>query len=94
MPKLYLMELLPLNTNIDWWDENRRRINKVIQKFNDWQTEDRLDSYEKDVLLAMIEACRKYGESNHFSDWQFETLDEMKEWVNEIREEVEEYDGW
>lgn len=84
MPKLHLIELAPVNTSIDWWNQNRKRINKVIQKFNDWQTEDRLDVYEKDVLLAMIEACKKYGYNHDFSDWQYETLNEMKEWVDKL----------
>lgn len=80
--KLHIIEELEVNTGIDWWDENRRRINKVISEFNNWQTKSRFDEFEKQVVLARIEACRKYGNEHDFSDWQYDLLNEMETFIN------------
>jgi hypothetical protein len=76
-----LLEELETDTGIGWWDANRRKLNEVIQCFNDWQVKHKFDSFEKDVLLARINACRRYGEENSFSGWQYELLDEMTSWA-------------
>lgn len=78
-----LLEPHDTNTDISWWNANRRRLNDVIYAFNAWQTQHRFDQWEKEKLQAQITLCRQFGQDNHFSDWQFETLDEMEAFIEE-----------
>lgn len=78
-----LMELVNANTDIDWWDRNRERLNEVITLFNDWQIKHRFDAWEKEILVAKLKLCREFGENNTFSDWQFEILDDMETFIKE-----------
>ncbi|TPG68634.1 hypothetical protein EEL31_08945 [Brevibacillus laterosporus] len=79
--KILLQETIELDTGISWWDTNRKRLNEVITCFNDWQTVHRFDNFEREVVIARISSCRKYGAYNSFSKWQYELLDEMENWV-------------
>jgi len=85
--KMYLLEEIEVNTNIDWWNRNREKLNNVIRKYNNWQTIDKFDEHEKDVVLAMIDSCRRFGEDNEFSDWQFDILIDMKKFINNLNTE-------
>ncbi|PZT57460.1 hypothetical protein [Paenibacillus silvae] len=76
-----LIEELDTDTDIDWWNSNRERVNAVIRAFNDWQTIHRFDQWEGKVTIAKAEACERYGESHDFSGWQYEILEEIKEFV-------------
>ncbi|WP_336761529.1 hypothetical protein [Paenibacillus sp. USHLN196] len=76
-----LIEELDTDTDIDWWNSNRERVNLVIRSFNDWQTTHRFDDWEGKVVIAKAEACERYGERYDFSSWQFEILDDIKEFV-------------
>ncbi|PYE51597.1 hypothetical protein HUB98_06160 [Paenibacillus barcinonensis] len=76
-----LIEELDTDTDIDWWNSNRERVNTVIRVFNDWQTIHRFDQWEGKVVIAKAEACERYGEQYDFSRWQYEILGEIKEFV-------------
>lgn len=85
--RIEYIEELDTNTGISWWDENRRRLNSVIQCFNNWQIKYRFDEFEKEVVIARIKALRKYSEERDdrsFSDWQYEILDKMEEFIVEF----------
>ena len=85
--EIKLMETLETDTGIIWWDRNRNRVNEVINAFNDWQLIHRFNEFEKEVIKAKIKLCYKFGEENNFSDWQFELLDEMKQFITYFEEE-------
>ena len=78
-----LIEPVRTDTNIDWWNDNRIRLNEAIAVFNNWQTEHKFDDFEKEVLKAKINLCREFGNNNDFSEWQFKMLDEMEEFIKE-----------
>jgi len=85
--RIEYIEELDTDTGIGWWDTNRIKINSVIQIFNDWQVKHKFDEFEKEVLIARIKACRKYGDNNDFSDWQYEILDDMEKFIVEVEME-------
>jgi len=85
--KMYLIDEIEVDTNINWWNENRRKLNKVIRKFNNWQTVDKFDEYEKDVVLAMIDTCRRDGGDKSFSEWQYDILNDMEKFINNLNTE-------
>jgi len=85
--RIEYIEELDEDTNIGWWNTNRKKLNSVIQIFNDWQIKHRFDEFEKEVLIARIKACRKYGDNNDFSDWQYEILDDMEKFIAEFEME-------
>ena len=85
--KIYLIEEVEVNTNIDWWNVNREKLNNVIRKFNKWQTVDKFDEYEKDVVLAMIDSCRRIEGDRDFSDWQYDILNDMENFINSVNTE-------
>jgi hypothetical protein len=82
-----LIEPVRTDTNIDWWNDNRIRLNEVIAVFNNWQTEHKFGDFEKEVLKAKINLCREFGNNNDFSEWQFKMLDEMESFVKEYEKE-------
>jgi len=80
-----LIERLDINTGINWWNTNREKINEVIDVFHDWQIKNKYDSFEMKVLQARIDLCREYGKSHSFSEWQYEILDTIEEYINEYK---------
>ena len=78
MPSVLYIAPLDTDTEISWWNVNRSRLNAVILAFNAWQKVERFESHAGQVVLAMVTECRTFGQDNHFSDWQFETLDKME----------------
>ncbi|MBD8839446.1 hypothetical protein IFU39_16660 [Paenibacillus sp. CFBP 13594] len=76
-----LIEELDTDTEIDWWNSNRERVNAVIRVFNDWQTVHRFDEWEGGVVIAKAEACERYGERYDFSGWLYEILGDIKDFV-------------
>jgi len=85
--RIEYIEELDEDTNIGWWNTNRKKLNSVIQIFNDWQIKHRFEEFEKEVLIARIKTCRKYGDNNDFSDWQYEILDDMEKFIAEFEME-------
>lgn len=82
--ELKLIEKADENTSISWWNENRKKINSIIDMFNDWQTVYRFNSFRKKIVLARIDSLRKENEESkyEFSDWQLNLLTEMEEFLN------------
>jgi hypothetical protein len=80
-----LIQLLAENTNIVWWNENRKLLNSIIQKYNDWQTIHKFDDWQKNVIKAEIKLQRS-NPNNEFSDWRFGILDEMESHIASLEE--------
>lgn len=74
-----LVDLLDINTDNYWWDENRKKINEVIESFNNVQLNRNVDEYDINKTQMMIRLCKEYGEEHDFADWQFELLEELKQ---------------
>lgn len=74
---LYRVELLELDTGIDWWDENRKVINKAINEFNKYQLG--YSDYGNNMMIALIKDTIEYGDNHDFSGWQYNLLNEMLE---------------
>ena len=85
--EIKLIEELDTDTAISWWNTNRKKINSVIQHFNDWQIKHQFEDFEKQILIARIKACREYGQENDFSDWQYEIMDNMEKFIDKARRE-------
>ena len=68
------------NTNINWWDECRKKLNKVIRKFNKWQINGMKE--EKVVkLLARIEHGKQtFGSRDGGSGYWYE-LNKMETFI-------------
>ncbi len=67
-------------TGISWWDENRRKLNEAIRWYNEFiGTHNR----SSEMVLAKVDQIRRYGESNDFSDWQYDILNEIESKVKE-----------
>jgi hypothetical protein len=81
--KIKLIEPLETNTDVTWWNINRKRINKVIKLFNEWQTIHKFDDFEAKVVKAHIVSCRKLGSKEWFSSWRFDLLNEMDNFITE-----------
>lgn len=74
---ILLLEKDEPNTNIEWWNVNRRKLNEVIHAFNQWQING-FSTHGRAVVEAMVERCEKYGEENDFHQRQFDTLAQIR----------------
>jgi hypothetical protein len=92
--KIYLMEETEPNTEISWWNTNREKLNSVIRSFNDWQIVHRFDDFQREVVKAKIDSCRRWGHNNEFSDWQFDELREMEEFIQEYEKQKKQSEEW
>lgn len=72
------------NICIDWWKEGRKKLNKVIRKYNDWIDEG-TDSLTKTAkLLEKIKKNLKMDYCNHDGgSGYWEELNDMKIVVKE-----------
>ena len=85
-----LMEELDIDTPIEWWNENRRKINEVIRMFNEWQIDHRQDEYNAELVLAKVKSLRDWNKSGNkeFNDWQIDILDNVENHVVKVIEEI------
>ena len=54
MPNIQLIEEWPTNTRIAWWNDCRKKLNKVIRKYNKWQLKRDFDVAYGTELLALV----------------------------------------
>jgi len=54
MPEIQFVEEWATNTPIDWWNDCRKKLNKVIRRYNKWQTKKDFDAGYGIKLLALI----------------------------------------
>lgn len=79
-----LFEEIDANTSIEWWNENRTKVNEVIRMCNNWAIYHRQDRYYAELVLAKIESIRKWNKDRgdkHLSDWQLKILADIKSHV-------------
>lgn len=71
----------PEDFRIEWQVEGRKKLNKVIRSFNEWQMDGFPDS-GKQKLLALIEhGIQTFGLTNGGSQWMA-ALERMKAFVS------------
>jgi hypothetical protein len=71
------------NTNIDWQRKCRKRLNKVISKFNKWQVEKNFDVYYGMKVLRHIEAEKQGVGSRDGGSGYLEVLLDMEQFVKD-----------
>jgi hypothetical protein len=76
-----IIEELDVNTPIDWWNDNRSKLNAVIRLFDAYQLVQNQNMQA--VLLAKIISVREWGKSHNFSEWQYNLLNDMEQCVLE-----------
>lgn len=74
-----LFPLLETNTNIDWWNVNRLKLNDVIACYNIYMV---LTHITKPQMLQIVNDCIEEGRYKEYSDWQFEILNKMISNIN------------
>lgn len=80
--KFMFLEKWDENTEINWWNECRKKQNKIIDIFNEWQ----LNGFvEKDAMYvyASIEHGRQTHGSRDGGSGYLKELDKMKKFVME-----------
>lgn len=74
---------------IDWWIENRKRVNEVIREFNNWQSKDLTNLKMKNVIKAKLDLLILWGKSNSMANWQYELINEMKAHIADLESRIE-----
>ena len=83
MPRIKFVDYWDEATKIGWWNKGRKRLNKVIRKFNKWQTDKAFDYTYGCKVLRHIEAEKQgIGARDGGSDY-FKLLDEMERFVKD-----------
>lgn len=75
---ILLLEEADEDTQISWWNANRKMLNEIIRAFNEWQLRG-FSIHSRYVVEALLNRCEQSAESNNFSDWQMETLSQMRQ---------------
>lgn len=68
------------DTGIERWDENRKKLNKLIGQYNEWLIDPERTSLEAKKILNRLEFIKQTVED-------YEELEEIKTYVLEILEE-------
>jgi len=71
------------NTEIGWWDDCRKRLNKVIRRFNKWQVEKGFDNQYGYKVLRHIEAEKQGIGARDGGSGYLEVLEEMEQFVKD-----------
>lgn len=73
------------NVGVGWWKEGRKKLNKVIRKYNHWVVCDTDNNVKTTILLVKIYKNLKmsYCNQDGGSGW-YEELDKMKTTVEYI----------
>ena len=69
------------NTSIDWWNECRKELNKIIDCYNNWQIEDDFSEEKAKIVLAKIEYGKQTIGSRDGGGGYWDELDEMEKFV-------------
>ncbi|MFT6125822.1 MAG: hypothetical protein ACJAVA_000264 [Flavobacteriaceae bacterium] len=62
------------NTGITWWTEARKKLNKIIRKYNKWIVNDTMDIKRTSKLLTKInlDLCKDYSNQDGGSGYKKE----------------------
>lgn len=74
------------NVEIDWWKRSRKRLNRVIEAYNDWQIYDQFDSKKGKTVLAIIRYCKETMSIIDGGSEYLKVLIEMENFINECIE--------
>ena len=66
---------------IEWWNECRIELNKIIDVYNKWQMEDDFDEDKSKLVLAKIEYGKQTIGVRDGGSGYLEQLEEMEDFV-------------
>ena len=81
MPEIQLVEEWATNTPIDWWNDCRKKLNKVIRKYNKWQMKKDFDAVYGTKLLALVRHGKDTIGSRDGGSGYLEELDNMEKHI-------------
>lgn len=81
MPEIVLFEKRNEDTDIDWWRESRKKLNKIIKRFNKWQTKHNFNRQKSEILLARIELSINTIGKQDGGAFYLEELEKMRDHV-------------
>jgi hypothetical protein len=70
-------------TGINWWNEGRKKLNKIIRKFNKWQRVHDFDPEKSRKLLSRIEEGKQTIGAKDGGSGYLEELEKMESFVNQ-----------
>ena len=88
--EIKLIEQWDEDTNITWWRKSRKKLNKIIRKFNKWQIKHKFDTERADIVLAYIELGIKTIGSQDGGGGYLQELEKMKLHVLDIKSQQQE----
>jgi len=78
MPEIQLVEEWATDTEIDWWNDCRKKMNKVIRKYNKWQMKKDFDAAYGTKLLVLVRHGKDTIGSRDGGSGYLEELDKME----------------
>lgn len=73
------------NTGINWWNDGRKKLNKVIRKFNQWQINGMTEKKKIKLLSKIDHGKQTFGSWDGGSGY-WDELDKMEDYIkNNIR---------
>lgn len=76
------------DTNVDWWCESRRKLNKVIRKFNWWQINGMKEKKVRKLLAIIEHGKQTFGASDGGSGY-WDELDKMETFIKNKKDDYE-----
>lgn len=71
------------DTDISWWKVSRKKLNKIIEIYNNWQIQENFDKEKARFVLANIEYGKQtFASSDEGSGYRDELI-EMEEFVRD-----------
>lgn len=83
-----ILEYWNENVGISWWKESRVELNKIIKKFNEWQTKHNMSLSKVDKLLTKIENGKNTIGSQNGGSGYYDELDVMEKFVRKTLKEL------
>ena len=69
------------NTGISWWNESRKKLNVIIDFYNEWQTKHLFNEKRAHILLTKIKKGKDTIGSIDGGSGYWDKLDEMEKFV-------------
>ena len=79
---LFMLATLPENAP-EWALEQRRLLNDVINKVNEWTRANKPEDHRASILIAEIDLVRRtLGRNECLQDWYNDCLKQLEDYVN------------
>ena len=82
--KMFLRPKWKTDTDITWWNDSRRELNKIIEVYNTWQISDAFDKHKAIIVLAWIEYGQKTIGAQDGGSGYMDELQKMEDFVRKV----------